>query len=142
MSRKISVHRNTDWWPDVFEPFRSFGYRVQDFFSPTAEAGSTENDYDISMELPGVKEKDIEISLDDNVLTIKGEKHSEKEKKGKTFYFSERAYGSFERTFRLPANVDSNKIEADFEDGVLRIKMPKSKEISTSTKKIAIGKKG
>lgn len=141
MSKNVPVHRTTDWWPDIFEPFRSFGYRVQDFFSPTAEAGSTENDYDISIELPGVKEKDVDISLDDNMLTIKGEKHSKKEEKDETRYFSERTYGSFQRTFRLPAEVKAEAIEAHFDDGVLHIKVPKLKGSASSIKKIPIGKK-
>lgn len=141
MSDRVPVHRPTDWWPDFFEPFRNLGQQVQDFFSPTAEAGANEGEYDVTLELPGVKEEDIDISLNDNMLTIKGEKKSEKEEKGKTYYFSERSYGSFQRTFRLPANVEADNVNAKFENGVLHISLPKVKEVEPPTKKIKIGGK-
>ena len=141
MSSKVPVTRSPDWWADIFEPFHSFGYLVKDFFSPTVEAGATGDGYDISIELPGVQEKDVDISLDNNMLTIKGEKHSKKEEKGETRYFSERTYGSFQRTFRLPVEVEVEAIQAHFEDGVLHIKIPKLKEATGAAKKIPIGKK-
>lgn len=141
MSSKVPVTHNGDWWTDIYEPFRSFGYRVRDFFSPTVEAGLTGDGYDISVELPGVKEKDVDISLVDNMLTIKGEKHSKKEEKDETRYFSERTYGSFQRTFRLPTEVKAEAIDAHFEDGVLHIKIPKLKGSVSTAKKIPISKK-
>jgi HSP20 family protein len=141
MSNQLPVNRNVDWWPDFFEPFRSLSARVQDFFSPSAEAGATDGAYDIALELPGVKESDIDISINGNVLTVKGDKHSEKEEKGKTYYFSERTYGSFQRTFRLPANVHSDTVKASFENGVLHIKLPKLEEKKENTKKIEIESK-
>jgi HSP20 family protein len=141
MTNKVPVTRNSDWWTDIFEPFRSFGCRVQDFFSPTVEAGASDDSFEITVELPGVKEKDVDITLDNNMLTIKGEKHSKKEEKDETRYFSERTYGSFQRTFRLPAEVKADEIKAHFEDGVLHIKIPKLKASSGKATKIPIGKK-
>ncbi|GLQ06388.1 molecular chaperone Hsp20 [Sneathiella chinensis] len=137
------ARRQADWWTDVFQPFRTLGSRVQDFFSPEAEAGATDTDYEIKIELPGVKEEDIDISLDNRLLTIKGEKHSEREEKDKdkSYYFSERMYGSFQRSFQLPGDVKPADIKASFKDGVLEIKLPKLQELPSSAKKISIGKK-
>lgn len=141
MEKKLPVHRTTDWWPDFFEPFKSVGQRLHDFFSPTAEAIGSDDSYEIVVELPGVDEKDIDISLTDDVLVIKGEKHSEREEEGKTYYFSERAYGAFQRSFRLPGGVDPDAVQASFDKGVLHINLPKPVEEASSERKIKIGKK-
>ena len=130
MLNKLPATRNggdlrLPWWPEFFEPFRTVGAHMQDFFAPTAEAISSDDSYDIELELPGVDEKDIDISLDDNVLTIKGEKREETEKVGKTTYFSERSYGAFQRSFRLPINIDPEHIDANFAKGILHVRLPK-----------------
>jgi len=117
--------RNLGWWPTVVDPLRMLGQRVADFFTPHVDAASTKEAYEINMELPGVTEKDIEITIQENALIVKGEKTEEKEDKGKTYYFSERSYGAFRRTFRLPDDVDAEKVSADFAGGVLTIKVPK-----------------
>lgn len=127
-----------DWWPYISGPFRNLGNRIHDFFSPQADAATTENAYQIELELPGVKEDDIDISLHDGVLMVKGEKRSEREEKGKSYYFSERAYGSFQRSFRLPGDVNPDKIDANFTNGVLSIKLPKREEVEDKTTRIAI----
>lgn len=141
MEKKLPVHRTTDWWPDFFEPFKSAGQRLNDFFSPTAEAVSSDDSYEVVVELPGVDEKDIDITLNDDVLVIRGEKHSEKEEKGKTYYFSERSYGSFQRSFRLPGIVNPDAVQASFDKGVLHINLPKNAEEATTSRKIEISKK-
>ncbi len=140
MLEKIPTNRQIDWWPDLFQPLRSLGTRLHDFFAPSAEACATESDYEIKVELPGVKEEDIDISLENNVLTIKGEKRSETEEKGKSYYFSERSYGAFQRAFQLPGTVEAGEINARFKDGVLEIKLPKLKEPTSNSQKISIGK--
>lgn len=122
------VERNpthADWWPHIADPLRHFGSRVAEFFSPASDAAATDDAYVLEIELPGVTEDDISIELHGNVLTLKGEKRSSREEKGKTFFFSERTYGAFQRAFRLPADVDAGAIEAHAEDGVLRIRLPK-----------------
>lgn len=92
------------------------------------EVAETDKAYNIAAELPGVEEKDIEVSVRDGVLTIKGEKREEKEDKGKNRYLSERSYGSFQRLFGLPKGVDETKVEANFHNGVLTVSIPKQAE--------------
>ena len=127
-----------DWWPYVAEPLRNFGHRIQDLFSPQADAAATEGAYQIELELPGVDDNDIEITLHDNVLMIKGEKRSQREEEGKSYYFSERAYGSFQRSFRLPGDVDADQIDASFAKGVLTMTLPKLTEREEQAKRIKV----
>jgi HSP20 family protein len=109
--------------------------------SPAVDVVDKGNSYQITAELPGLGEKDVEIAVADDVLTIRGEKKEEKEERKKDFYRSERRFGSFERSFELPAGVDQGKIEASFKKGVLTITMPKTEEAQKKTKKIAITSK-
>jgi HSP20 family protein len=98
----------------------------------------TEKEYQITAELPGLSEKDVEVVVADEILTIKGEKKEEKEEKAKNYYLSERRYGAFKRSFQLPSGVDADKIEAGFQNGVLTLTLPKTPEAQKSEKKIAI----
>ena len=127
-----------DWWPYVSEPFRNLGHRIQDFFTPQADAAATEGAYQIELELPGVDDGDIEITLHDNVLMIKGEKRAEREEKGKSYYFSERSYGAFQRSFRLPGDVNAEQINADFAKGILTVTLPKVAESEEKAKRIKV----
>ena len=90
------------------------------------------------MELPGVAEKDIDVSLYDDVLTAKGEKNSERKEEGDGYFFSEREYGRFQRTFRLPADAKGDGVGADFSNGVLKITVPKIAEEKQEAKKIKV----
>jgi HSP20 family protein len=94
--------------------------------------------YEIAAELPGLDEKDIEVKHANGMLTIKGEKKEETEEEKKGIYHSERRYGSFERSFRVPEGVDVDKIDARFEKGVLTVTLPKSPEALKAEKKIAV----
>jgi len=127
-----------DWWPYVAEPFRNLGHRIQDFFSPQADAAATEGAYQIELELPGVDDGDIEITLHDNILMVKGEKRAEREEKGKSYYFSERSYGAFQRSFRLPGDVNAEQINADFAKGILTVTLPKVAESEEKAKRITV----
>jgi HSP20 family protein len=100
----------------------------------------TENEKEIklSAELPGMDEKDIDVSLQNNTLTIKGEKKEEKEDKGKDCYKMERSYGSFSRSIPVPVEVETDKVEAKFNKGVLSITLPKTAKAVAETKKIAV----
>ncbi|HYQ38802.1 MAG TPA: Hsp20/alpha crystallin family protein [Pseudomonas sp.] len=93
---------------------------------------------EITAELPGLDEKNIEVKLSNGNLTIKGEKKDEREEKKKDYYLSERHYGSFQRTFRLPDGVDPEKIEAHFSKGVLTLHLPKKPEAQQPEKTITI----
>ena len=112
------------WWPEGFEPFRAFGSWIHNVFSPQTDAGSTDEAYEIELELPSVEDKDIEVTVNENVLSVKGEKRTQLEKKEKTYYFSERVYGAFQRSFRLSGDVDADHIEATFNRGIPTIRLP------------------
>ncbi len=107
-------------------------------FTPQIDVSETDKEIKISAELPGMDEKDIEVSLSKDMLTIKGEKKEEKEDKGKDYYSMERSYGSFSRTIPLSDEVQDNKVDATFKKGVLTITLPKSEKAVKETKKVAI----
>jgi HSP20 family protein len=106
---------------------------------PSVEATETDKDVRISAELPGMDEKDIEVLVDDDVLTIRGEKKAETEDKERRF--SERYYGRFERVIPLPFVVEEDKVAASFENGVLTVTLPKSPKAEAKMKRIAINGK-
>jgi len=109
-----------------------------DLPSPAVDVSEKDGIYEISAELPGMDENNIEVRVADDVLTIKGEKKEEREEKDKNYYMSERRYGSFQRSFQLPAGVDQSKIDATFQKGVLTVTLPKSPEAQKKEKKIAV----
>lgn len=106
---------------------------------PPAEVDEREGEYRVTLEVPGMEEKDIEVEIQDDVLTIKAEKKEEREEKEKNRYFSERRYGMCARSFRLPANVDRDAISAGMKNGLLTITLPKA-EPSKPSKKIEVTK--
>ncbi len=124
----VEKNHLSNLWPSLYEPFRSLTARLAEWIAPPSEASSDENAYRIAIELPGVAEDDIELLVQDDTLTIKGEKHSEVEREGRTWYFSERQYGAFSRTFRLPPDADGEKAEAELKDGVLYVTVPMRKD--------------
>ena len=93
---------------------------------PMADICETENGFEIYAELPGVSEGDVNISVTDNLLTIKGEKHQQAETEGKNYHRVERRSGSFQRSFALPRHIETDGIKAKFTDGVLTIEIPKA----------------
>lgn len=95
----------------------------------------------VSAELPGVKEEDISISLYHDMLTIKGEKKSKKEEKDEHHYMTERSFGSFTRSLRLPYDAEANKVEAEFDNGILTLRIPRPKSHAAAEKNIKIKKK-
>jgi HSP20 family protein len=107
-------------------------------FTPAVNTREDADAYYIDVDLPGVKKEDVEISIDKNVLTIKGKREVRKEVKEEDYYRIESAYGSFARSFTLPEKVDTEKIEAKTENGVLEIVIPKLKVEKETTKKIEI----
>ena len=105
------------------------------------DVSESDDSVEITAELPGIDEKDIDVTLADGVMTIKGDKKAESEEKKKDYYLSERHYGSFVRSFRLPETVDQEKVKATFDKGVLAITLPKRAEAKQRQKKIAISKR-
>ncbi len=118
-------------------PFLSprFG-SVPNVLSPAVDITEEEGAFKVTAEVPGLAEKEIQVSLSGDTLTIKGEKRQEREEKGKNRYLSERSYGEFQRAFSLPADVDREKIEAAFANGVLTVTLPKT--VKAAPKKIEV----
>ncbi|MFA6714614.1 MAG: Hsp20/alpha crystallin family protein [Victivallaceae bacterium] len=110
----------------------------QSSFVPRFEISESDKGIDITAELPGVEEKDIDVSIDGNVLNIKGEKRVEHDEDNETCRISERSYGSFQRSFSLPDGLDVEKIDAKFKNGILKMFLPKTEESRKNVKKIKI----
>ncbi len=132
-----------DFWPSSFrQPF--FGLRpllkreLSWAAAPAVDIVESDKGYEVTAELPGMDEKNIEVKVTNGDLLIKGEKEEEKEEKKKDYYLQERHFGSFERRFRLPEGVDADKIEASFKKGVLTVTLPKTAEAQKAEKKIAV----
>ena len=148
--------------PDVWRSFRSEMDRLFDRFSfpslrrmfemepgwrpvssfsfsaPAIDMSEDDKAYKITAELPGLDAKDVDVSVSGNTLVLKGEKRQEKEEENKNYFFSERAYGSFQRAFELSTTVDRDKIAADYSKGVLTITLPKTAEAQKQAKKIEV----
>jgi HSP20 family protein len=147
----------------LWQPFREMeemGRRFEDFFgrpflpatwrrfpseemvwSPAIDVLEKEDKFVVKVELPGVKEEDVDVSVVGNILTISGEKQAESEVKKKGYYYSESSYGSFSRSITMPSTVDTSKIEASYEKGVLGITLPKAPEVKPKKIKVASKKK-
>ncbi|AZN71895.1 Hsp20/alpha crystallin family protein [Georhizobium profundi] len=163
-TEKTSVPSNeNDWMPfdslrreidRLFEDFRPFGWplptrrssfamdipRATDGWSMNPAFDFVEKNavYEITAELPGIDEKNIEIKLSNHLLTIRGEKSESKEEKDKDYFLSERRFGSFQRSFRVPEGVDTDRIDANFSKGLLTLHLPKSAEARNAEKKIEV----
>lgn len=110
--------------------------RGEEWWQPLVDISETEDNVLVKAELPGLGPKDVNISLLGDTLTIKGEKKTEKEEKEEQYHFVERYEGTFQRTFRLPANIKRDQIDATFDKGILKISIPKTEE--TKAKQIEI----
>ena len=108
-----------------FDDFTSHGLNFSDSFSPRIDISEEKNQIKVTAEIPGVKKENIKMTLQDNILTIEGEKKKESEQKEGNWYRSERIFGSFKRSFTLPAEVDSENVDAKFENGILSVVMKK-----------------
>ena len=106
---------------------------------PSLDFSETADTYMLRIEIPGLEPKDVQVTLQDNVLTVKGEKKEEMKQKDERFYRLERSHGMFSRSLRLPAPVDGTKVNAVFKNGVLTITVPKAPEAKTSTIPIKVG---
>ena len=104
--------------------------------TPRMDVAETDKEYEITAELPGLEEKDVQVNIADDVLTIKGEKKAEKEQKDKNYHLFERSYGSFTRSLQLPAGVNADAIKASISNGVLKVTVPKP--APAQTKKVEV----
>ena len=143
----MALHREVNrLFDDVFRGFDQFPVgrfrglsSRSDWDWPNVEVSETDKEIRVAAELPGLEETDVDVTLDDNVLTLRGDKRSETE--GKERQFSERFYGQFERRIQLGAEVEEDKVEARFKNGVLTITMPKTERAQSKIKRIAINGK-
>jgi HSP20 family protein len=123
----------------LFRRFRGRGLFEAENHSPKISVSEEGENVIVEAELPGIEKKDINLSVTNDLVTIKGETKKEKkeEKKGR-YYYNERYYGSFYRSIELPKEVDDKKAKASFKDGILKIELPVSKEAKTKEMKVAI----
>jgi HSP20 family protein len=120
-----------EWEP--FEMFERFldegnGWGVGDRYAPPVNLAETPEEFEVTVELPGMKPEDVKVEMKEGRLYISGEKKEEREEKGKTFHRLERVHGEFHRVLSLPANVDEGKVKAMFENGVLKVNIAKTEE--------------
>lgn len=125
-----------DFFADPFGiiPFR----RKESVFVPKVDVVESDKEIKVSAEIPGMEEKDIQVQLNGDILTISGEKSSEHEEKTEQYHRLERSFGSFQRSVKLPADVDANKVDAIFAKGVLTVTLPKPAEAISKVKKIEV----
>ncbi len=124
----FSLQREIDRLFDDFArgfPAIGSGFGTMSKMMPTMDVAETDKEIEVTAELPGLEEKDVQINVADNILTIKGEKKAEKEEKEKDYRLIERSYGSFERSLELPAGVNADAIKAHIDKGVLKVVVPK-----------------
>jgi HSP20 family protein len=133
MDRVFERFEHRPLWPAIF-------HRADTTTVPELDVRESTNAIVIEAELPGVDEKDITVSLANGVLTIKGEKKHEQEEKGENYHVTERSFGSFERSIRLPETIDEGKVEAKFDKGVLKVTAPKKPEAVKAERRIEIKK--
>lgn len=141
--RMLTPLSQTDAWSPLvnrmFEDFFAPAMRAEsNGWNPRMNIAETAKEYQVSVELPGVEEKDIDVSLHEGLLTVKGARQSEKESKDKNFHRIESFYGSFERSVQLPEHIETEKVAADFKNGVLQITVPKLAQIKPEPRKIKI----
>lgn len=130
-------------FPSMFEfdPFRRLGpvFQIGDIkIAPKVEVSEDEKTYAITAELPGVEEKDVTLTLQDQMLTISGEKKSEREEEEEGYHMSERSYGTFRRSFRLPEDVNADKISAKFDKGIMTVTLPRTAKAKPKGRRIPI----
>lgn len=125
LSMQREINRMFD---DFFRSDRDEGSLLAQTWRPAVDIVEEDNAYVAKVELPGINKDDVKITMQDNVLTVRGEKKSEKKGKEENMHRVERYYGSFQRSFSLPTSVKSDRIEAEYKDGILTINMPKAEE--------------
>ena len=138
----VTLHREMNRLFD--DVFRGVDRDVPQLFGranwPNIDLAETDTEYKVTAELPGLEEKDVELTLRDNALTISGEKRDEREEKNEGRYYAERFVGRFSRTIPLPVEVDADKVGAAFKNGVLTVVLPKSEQARETAKRIPIQK--
>ena len=134
----VEKSHTSGFWPNLYEPFRGLGERLAEWIAPASEASGDSGAYRITVELPGVAEDDIHLTVEEGVVNLTGEKRPEREEKGETWFFSERQYGAFSRSFRLPPDADGSKVDAALKDGVLTIQIARRLPADDPARRVSI----
>lgn len=124
----------------IFDEIGAFGHgrgEARGVWAPAVDIKETADSFIVTAELPGMSKEDIHVEVENQTLTIKGERRFEKKDEGENYHFVERSYGSFFRSFSLPKNVSADGISAEYKDGVLHITLPKSEEVKA--RQVSIG---
>lgn len=128
---------STDVFDRFFDDFYPLSTREEkDEWLPAFDVSENEKEYLVTAELPGMEVKDIDVTLSEGILTVKGEKKQEHEEKGKDYHRIERRYGSFHRSFSIPGKIKTEGVDANYKDGILRLTLPKTEE--SETKRIEV----
>ena len=125
---------------EAFTPFFGDTEPSTHTWAPPVDIFETENDIVLKAELPGVEPKDVEVKVEDNTLYLKGERKFEKEVANENYHRVERSYGSFARSFTLPNSINTEKVKAEFKDGLLTLTLPKREEAKPRTVKIDVSR--
>lgn len=120
-------------------PSNGGGHAVARRWIPAMDVVETEDHFVLRADLPGLSESDVKIEVEDNVLTVSGERKSEHEQKGEGYYRVERAFGSFSRSLTLPEGIDADSIQASFDNGVLEVRIPKPEQPKPRKVQISLG---
>jgi len=134
-----TLRREMDRLMESFLPSRNLEERASNVWAPRADLSETDDHYILSMDLPGIKADDVEVTFEDGMLNISGERSVSKKEEGGQYHRIERSYGQFFRSFRFGENADPDGIEADFDDGVLSIRVPKRE--ASKPRRIEVGRK-
>ncbi|MCG3147653.1 MAG: Spore protein SP21 [Verrucomicrobiae bacterium] len=135
------------WRPttDLWDPFagldemrKEVNRAFETAFAPALDVVEAKDDFLVKVDLPGLNKEDVSVTIQDNFLTIKGERKHEAEKKETNFYHRERVHGVFSRTIELPTRVEASKVSANFRDGVLHVTLPKSEEAKPKEIKVSV----
>jgi HSP20 family protein len=128
-----------DFTPGAWRPFSGRSLVTPGWtLMPAVDLVEKDEKFEITAEIPGIDEKNLEVKVSNGMLTIRGEKQDEKEEKQKEYHVSERRYGSFQRSFPLPAGIDRDRIEAGFSKGILTVTLPKTADAQQSERKVDI----
>ncbi len=125
-------------WDSFFEDRPMRRGEIMGQWLPSLDLSEAKDEFVVKAEIPGADAKNIDISLNDGTLIIKGEKKHEKEQKEENYHFVERSYGSFVRSIRLPGQVQGDKVKASYKDGILKISLPKSEEAKKKEIKVKV----
>ena len=134
-----SMHRQLDNWMDrAFRVSNGDSLEHSLTLTPGMDIAETEKAYELTADLPGMQDKDVDVSVSDDVLTITGERSYERESDGRNVHLSERGFGTFKRSFSLPDEVDQDHIQARLKSGVLEIHLPKTEEVAPASRQIKV----